>query len=57
MKDQTLHIIKVGGNIIDDEIKLQAFLRSFASFKGSNLRNIVLYSSSVFVILIEKVDI
>jgi acetylglutamate kinase len=37
MKDQTLHIIKVGGNIIDDEIKLQAFLRSFASFKGKKI--------------------
>jgi len=31
---ETLHIIKVGGNIIDDEAKLAAFLTAFASLPG-----------------------
>ena len=37
MQNQPLHIIKVGGNIIDDEQKLQHFLNSFASFKGKKI--------------------
>lgn len=32
--NKTLHIIKVGGNIIDDEARLNAFLSSFAAAKG-----------------------
>ena len=30
---ETLYVIKIGGNIIDDDSKLKAFLRSFASLK------------------------
>ncbi len=37
MNNQPLHIIKVGGNIIDDEQKLQSFLNSFASFPGKKI--------------------
>jgi acetylglutamate kinase len=37
MQNQPLHIIKVGGNIIDDEQKLQAFLTSFAEFQGKKI--------------------
>jgi acetylglutamate kinase len=37
MHHQPLHIIKVGGNIIDDEHKLQSFLNSFASFPGKKI--------------------
>lgn len=37
MNDQPLHIIKVGGNIIDDDQKLQAFLISFAGLKGKKV--------------------
>lgn len=33
----TLYIIKIGGNIIDDEIKLSSFLKSFASIKGKKI--------------------
>ena len=32
--NKTLHIIKVGGNIIDDEARLNAFLSSFAAAEG-----------------------
>ena len=32
-----LYIIKVGGNIIDDASKLDAFLKSFASIKGNKI--------------------
>lgn len=37
MNEQPLHIIKVGGNIIDDDQKLQAFLASFANLKGQKI--------------------
>jgi acetylglutamate kinase len=37
MKDEHIYIIKVGGNIIDDESKLSAFLSSFASFSGKKI--------------------
>ena len=33
----TLYIIKIGGNIIDDETKLSSFLKSFASIKGKKI--------------------
>jgi len=33
----TAYIIKIGGNIIDDEIKLSSFLSSFASIKGKKI--------------------
>lgn len=33
----TLHIIKIGGNIIDDEAKLSAFLKSFAAIKDKKI--------------------
>src|SRR6478609_201568 len=32
-----LYIIKIGGNIIDDEVKLAAFLQSFASIKSPKI--------------------
>lgn len=32
-----LYIVKIGGNIIDDEIKLLAFLKDFASIKGHKI--------------------
>ncbi|MES2331909.1 MAG: acetylglutamate kinase [Bacteroidota bacterium] len=34
---ETLYIIKIGGNIIDDETKLSSFLSSFASIKGKKI--------------------
>jgi len=37
MKNQQIHIIKVGGNIIDDELKLSEFLTSFAAFPGKKI--------------------
>jgi acetylglutamate kinase len=37
MNEQPLHIIKVGGNIIDDDQKLQSFLHSFAGLKGKKI--------------------
>jgi acetylglutamate kinase len=37
MKDQDIHIIKVGGNIIDNEPKLSVFLSAFASFPGKKI--------------------
>lgn len=33
----TLLVIKIGGNIIDDEAKLSSFLKSFASVKGKKI--------------------
>ncbi len=33
----TLYIIKIGGNIIDDEVKLAAFLLSFSSIKAAKI--------------------
>ena len=34
---ETLYIIKVGGNIIDDEAKLAGFLKDFAELKGRKI--------------------
>ena len=34
---QTLYIIKVGGNIIDDAVRLDTFLSAFANIKGRKL--------------------
>lgn len=33
----TLYVIKIGGNIIDDETRLSSFLRSFASIEGKKI--------------------
>ena len=33
---ETLYVIKIGGNIIDDEVKLSSFLKQFAKLFGSN---------------------
>ena len=32
-----LYIIKIGGNIIDDEAKLSSFLKDFASIEGKKI--------------------
>lgn len=37
MQMDTLVVIKIGGNIIDDEAKLSSFLRSFAAVKGKKV--------------------
>jgi acetylglutamate kinase len=37
MQKQTLYVIKIGGNIIDDEQRLAAFLSSFAALKGKKI--------------------
>jgi acetylglutamate kinase len=37
MQNQSLYIIKVGGNIIDDAHKLQTFLSSLAAFQGKKI--------------------
>jgi acetylglutamate kinase len=37
MKKEPLYIIKVGGNIIDDEAKLHSFLSSFAALQGKKI--------------------
>lgn len=34
---ESLHIIKVGGNIIDDESRLNVFLQAFAGFEGKKI--------------------
>lgn len=34
---ETLKIVKIGGNIIDDEMTLKAFLKDFAALKGPKL--------------------
>jgi acetylglutamate kinase len=34
---ETLIIIKIGGNIIDDETKLSSFIKTFASIKGQKI--------------------
>lgn len=33
----TLHVVKIGGNIIDDEAKLASFLQSFATLEGKKI--------------------
>ncbi|MFD2567397.1 acetylglutamate kinase [Pseudotenacibaculum haliotis] len=37
MKKQQLKIVKIGGNIIDDEVVLKEFLSSFAQLKGPKI--------------------
>lgn len=37
MKKEPLYIIKVGGNIIDDDVKLKSFLTLFAQVKGKKI--------------------
>lgn len=37
MQKDTLYVIKIGGNIIDDEQRLAAFLASFAALKGKKI--------------------
>lgn len=37
MQKETLYVIKIGGNIIDDEQRLAAFLASFAALKGKKI--------------------
>lgn len=37
MKKEPLYIIKVGGNIIDDDVKLKSFLALFAQVKGKKI--------------------
>lgn len=34
---QELYVVKIGGNIIDDEVKLKAFLGSFAAVDGNKI--------------------
>jgi acetylglutamate kinase len=34
---QTLHIVKIGGNIIDDPVALDAFLETFSTLKGNKI--------------------
>ncbi len=34
---ESLYIIKIGGNIIDDELKLSSFLESFAAIEGKKI--------------------
>jgi len=33
-----LYIIKIGGNIIDDEIKLSSFLKDFAAIREKKIK-------------------
>lgn len=35
--EAVLYVIKIGGNIIDDESKLSSFLKSFAAIKGNKI--------------------
>ena len=37
MQKETLYVIKIGGNIIDDEQRLAAFLAAFATLKGKKI--------------------
>lgn len=37
MEKESLYVIKIGGNIIDDEQRLAAFLDAFASLKGKKI--------------------
>ena len=32
-----LYIIKIGGNIIDDEVKLASFLKDFSNINGNKI--------------------
>ncbi len=34
---EALYVVKIGGNIIDDEVKLASFLQSFASIQGKKI--------------------
>jgi acetylglutamate kinase len=55
MEKQTLHIIKVGGNIIDDENRLRGFLTHFAALQG--LKILVHGGGRVATQLAEDLDI
>lgn len=35
--DRTVHVVKVGGNIIDDEARLEAFLSDFSALPGAKV--------------------
>lgn len=37
MNKETLYIVKIGGNVVDDETALQQFLADFASLKGHKI--------------------
>lgn len=37
MAKQQLHIVKIGGNIINDEVALESFLKDFAALEGPKL--------------------
>ena len=37
MSNSTLNIIKIGGNVIDDDIQLEAFLEKFAAIPGKKI--------------------
>lgn len=37
MNKQTLYIVKIGGNVVDDETALQQFLTDFAAIKGNKI--------------------
>lgn len=37
MKDQILKVIKIGGKLIEDEVKFQGFLNDFASLEGPKI--------------------
>lgn len=37
MQKETLYVIKIGGNIIDDDLRLSHFLRSFAALEGKKI--------------------
>lgn len=36
-KSEKLYVVKIGGNIIDDQVKLQAFLKDFAQLEGKKI--------------------
>ena len=40
-KKELLYIIKIGGNVIDDEKKLDLFLKDFASIKNNKILQIL----------------
>lgn len=37
MSNSTLHIIKIGGNVIDDDVQLEVFLEKFAAISGKKI--------------------
>jgi acetylglutamate kinase len=52
---QSLHIIKVGGNILDDESKLNLFLEAFAAIKGNKI--LVHGGGKLATLMAEKLNI